>query len=273
MACTVYTSGMQERVQKILAKHGSWSRRAAEELISSGRVTVDGRVAKIGDRADPEGQDIAVDGKTLACSQEKIYYLLNKPTGVATHTTAPFRAAVRTKIDPRPIPLPKGRGNVCGDGNRRMSVADLLPPQLRGKVFPVGRLDQDSEGLLLLTNDGDLAYRLTHPRFPHEREYAVEVARPLPNSALRKLKEGIVLDGTKTKPAMVFRRGPRTFRIVLTEGRNRQIRRMCEKVGAQVVSLRRIRIATLVAADLATGRSRYLTEAERMAILRQIELY
>ena len=229
---------MQERLQKILSRYGVAARRKAEDLIRAGRVSVNGKVAVIGQKADPTVDHIEVDGKLLDPQVEKIYYLMYKLVGVETTMERGDRAML--------VP----------------SVYDLLPPPLRGKVFPVGRLDKDSEGLLLFTNDGELKYKLEHPKFDHEKEYEVEVAGEMHDGALRKLEKGVMIDGVKTKAAQVRRLGPKRFRIALTEGRNRQIRRMCQKVGSEVVGLRRVRMMTVEDRKLQAGDGRMLALEE-----------
>lgn len=239
---------MQERVQKILSARGIASRRKAEEYIEQGLVKVNSRVVGLGDKADPLTDTIEVDGQVLADRQEMLYYLMNKPKGVVTTSRLTEPGHERTQVaDP--------------------SVADVLPPNLRNKVHPVGRLDKDSEGLLLFTNDGVLAYRLTHPKFDHEKEYEVYTVPALSEGQLEKLREGITLFGTKTKPATVVRVSENVFRIALTEGRNRQIRRMVQKVGAEVVRLVRIRIMTITDRSLAAGRVRRLLPEEVKKLL------
>lgn len=243
---------MLERLQKILSARGLASRRKAEEYIKAGFVRVNGKVAELGQKADPLVDRIEVDGKVLKERQEMLYYVMQKPVGVETSN------------------VEKGRGIRGGEDKR--TVRDLLPKHLQGKIFPVGRLDKDSSGLLLFTNDGALAYRLTHPKFEHEKEYEVVVEHPMPEGALRKLEKGLLIFGMKTKRAYVQRLSGRRFRIALTEGRNRQIRRMCQKVGYSVQKLHRVRIVTLEAPDLADGDLRLLTVEEREALLRAVDL-
>jgi pseudouridine synthase len=232
---------MQQRLQKILSQAGVASRRAAETLIAEGRVTVNGAtVREMGIKADAAQDDIRVDGRRVKAAEHKRYILLNKPAGV-----------VSTRADPQ----------------RRPTVIDLLAG-VREYVYPVGRLDFDTEGLLLLTNDGDLAAMLTHPRHGVPRTYHARVAGVPDELALRRLREGIPLDGQRTLPAEVslahVARDGRHATLVLTirEGRNRQVRRMCEAVGHPVGELTRIRIGPLSDARLATGRWRDLTGAE-----------
>ena len=152
------------------------------------------------------------------------------------------------------------------------TVRDVLPPKLQGKLYPVGRLDKDSEGLLLLTNDGPLSYRLTHPKFEHEKEYEVTVKDPVAESSLEKIRRGVTLDGSKTKPATITRLAPNKIRITITEGRNRQIRRMLSKVGSEVVRLTRVRITTLTDPALKPGKLRPLTPDEKTRLLASIGL-
>jgi 23S rRNA pseudouridine2605 synthase len=226
-----------ERLQKVLAAAGFGSRRACEELIAAGLVTVDGEVAVLGRRVDPETARIEVDGVPASVRPGLVHYLLNKPAGVVT-----------TADDPQ------GRPTVVG----------LVPAAPR--VFPVGRLDADTEGLVLLTNDGDLAHRLTHPSFGVEKEYLAEVEGTPGRGALRRLREGVDLDDGRTAPARVSLVAPHAVRLVIHEGRNRQVRRMCAAVGHPVTRLVRTRIGPLADRRLAPGRWRALTAAEVQAL-------
>lgn len=237
---------MFERLQKILSARGIASRRKAEEYIAAGLVTVNGKIAKVGDKADSENDVIEVDGKVLEARQKMLYYVMHKPVGVLT--------------------------SLAEQEYSCSTVRDLLPSDLRGKICPVGRLDKDSSGLLLFTNDGVLAYRLTHPKFDHEKEYEIETERPVTPGQIRKLEEGITIAGQKTKPARVAHLAPRRFRIAITEGRYRQIRRMCQKVGCPVRTLRRVRIMTLTDMKLKPGEMRELTGSDRAALLRSVGL-
>jgi 23S rRNA pseudouridine2605 synthase len=226
-----------ERVQKVLARAGIGSRRACEDLITAGRVTVDGVVAVLGDRIDPERQHLAVDGVPVSTRTDLVYYLLNKPARVVT-----------TAADP--------------EGRR--TVVELVPPTPR--VHPVGRLDYESEGLLILTNDGDLTHLLTHPRFGVDKTYLAEVeGRPSP-AAIRLLREGVDLDDGRTAPARVRRIESHgvtsALEITIHEGRNRQVRRMCEAVGHPVVRLVRTRIGPVRERKLGPGQWRALTPRE-----------
>jgi 23S rRNA pseudouridine2605 synthase len=230
-----------ERLQKVLARAGFGSRRACEELIDAARVTVNGDVAVLGRRVDPASDRIEVDGVAVPAAPGLVYYLLNKPAGVVT-----------TAADP--------------EGRR--TVVDLVPGSPR--VFPVGRLDYATEGLLLLTNDGELAQGLAHPSRGVEKEYLAEVEGVPGRAALRRLREGVVLDDGPTAPARVSlaQRLPdgSALRIILHEGRNRQVRRMCEAVGHPVRRLVRTRIGPLADRRLAPGAWRALTPAEVRAL-------
>lgn len=248
------------RLQKILAQAGLASRRAAERLIAEGRVTVNGRIVRdMGVKADPASDDIRVDGRRVRRPEPRRYILLYKPTGVIT-----------TRFDPR----------------RRTTVMDLLGG-VRESVYPVGRLDCDSEGLLLLTNDGSLALQLTHPRHGIERTYEARVTGAPDARALARLRSGVLLGGRRTAPATVTviasdpgtrrrhtggarqesARQETVLRITIREGRNRQVRRMCAAVGHPVRSLRRVRIGPLADARLKPGEWRDLTVRERQALL------
>jgi len=252
---------MQERLQKILSARGISSRRKAEEYIEQGLVKVNGVTAKVGDKADPEKDVIAVDGTVLKARQEMLYYVMNKPVGVVTENIDRSSLQSLTKAI---------KNEQAKNESPMITVRDLLPRNLKGKIFPVGRLDKESSGLLLFTNDGVLAYRLTHPKFPHEKEYEVRVVAPIPDGALKKLAFGMMILGKKTKRATVKRLSVRSFSIAISEGRNRQIRRMCQKVGYHVQYLRRVRIATFADRSLKEGGVRQLTNAERDALLKAV---
>jgi 23S rRNA pseudouridine2605 synthase len=228
-----------DRLQKVLARAGLGSRRAAEALIAAGRVRVNGEVAHLGDRADPGTDRIEVDGVMVGVRPGLVHYLLNKPAGVVT-----------TASDPH------GRPTVVG----------LVPAEPR--VFPVGRLDAETEGLLLLTNDGELAHRLTHPSFGVEKEYLAEVDGRPTRGALRRLREGIDLEDGRTAPARASLVGDRLLRITVHEGRKRQVRRMCEAVGLPVRRLVRVRIGPITDRRLAPGEWRALRQDEVRALER-----
>lgn len=231
-----------ERLQKVLAIRGWGSRRVCEELIAAGRVTVNGEVAVLGRRVDPDVDKVEVDGVPIGTRPGLVYYLLNKPTGVVT-----------TAFDPQGRP----------------TVVDLVPNEPR--VFPVGRLDVGTEGLLLLTNDGDLAQRLTHPSHGVEKEYLAEVdGGNVAQGRVRALREGIELDDGMTAPATVSQPSPGVLRITIHEGRNRQVRRMCEAIGHPVTRLVRVRIGTLQDRTLKPGEWRTLEQAELVALVEAV---
>ncbi len=239
---------MAERLQKILSQAGVASRRAAEKLIAEGRVSVNGQtVREMGTKADLATDDIRVDGRRIKSAEKLRYILLYKPAGYVT-----------TRSDPQ----------------RRRTVIDLLQG-VREYVYPVGRLDYDTEGLLLLTNDGDLAARLTHPRHGVERTYEAKVAGMPDDEAIDQLRNGIPLDGRRTLPAdvMLLNKGRRdrsgVLRITIREGRNRQVRRMCEAVGHPVNSLTRVRIGPIADRRLKPGQWREL-RAEEVAALKHV---
>lgn len=222
-----------ERLQKVLARAGLGSRRVCEDLIADGRVTVDGTVAELGRRVDTATALVEVDGVAVGVAPGLVYYLLHKPVGVVT-----------TADDPQ------GRPTVVG----------LVPDEPR--VFPVGRLDLDTEGLLVLTNDGELTHRLTHPSFGVDKEYLAHVEGTPTRSDLRALREGVELDDGITAPAQVTQVSPGLLRIIIHEGRNRQVRRMCEAVGHPVSRLVRTRIGPLTDRKLKPGTWRELTTEE-----------
>jgi 23S rRNA pseudouridine2605 synthase/23S rRNA pseudouridine2604 synthase len=258
---------VQERIQKILSARGVCSRRKAEEYIKAGLVKVNGAVAILGTKADPETDTIEVDGKALQDRLEMLYYVMNKPVGVETTNIEGDRRDRGLQGDQGDSRHKPASATSVPSVASAPSVRDLLPAELRGKIFPVGRLDKDSSGLLLFTNDGVLAFRLTHPRFDHEKEYEVILDRPIDALACRKIEEGLFLGGNRTKPIKVTKMAPDRVRLVLTEGKNRQIRRMWQQIGYTVKQLQRVRIMTLADDALRSGASRALTEAEKMALL------
>ena len=228
---------MKERLQKILSARGVASRRKAEEMIEQGLITLNGSIAVLGDTADPEVDEILVEGKTLPSQQEFVYILLHKPRGYVT-----------TLSDE------KGRPN-----------AAQLVSDCGVRVYPVGRLDMDSEGLLLFTNDGDFANALMHPRHEVKKTYDTWVNGYVPGAEV-KLSRPIELDGYLIRPpkvTLIRAEGRKAkFRITIHEGRNRQVRRMCEAAGMTVTRLKRIREGTLSLGDLPLGKWRYLTAEE-----------
>jgi pseudouridine synthase len=236
-----------EVLQKILARAGVASRRKSEELIRAGRVAVDGKVAELGTSADASRQVITVDGKPIRAPTAHHYIVLNKPAGYLTSRSDPHHTRF---------------------------VYDLLPRGLRKLVFPVGRLDQNSEGLLLLTSDGELAHRLTHPRYAVPRVYHVSAEGPV--AGLEKLRTGAELSDGMAKPESVRLRRRRgsvvEIEIVLREGRKREVRRLCAAAGLSVRRLRRVAYGPIKLADLAVGKWRRLTENEVQALRRIVGL-
>ena len=237
------TSGERIRVQKAISQAGLMSRRAAEDLIAAGRVTVDGRRISLGDRVDPEGEQVEIDGDPIPTRPGLCAYLLYKPPGV-----------ISTADDPR----------------GRRTVVDLVPDDPR--VWPVGRLDADSEGLLILTNDGVLTHRLTHPSFEVPKTYVALVEGDVGRREVTHLTEGVTLEDGPARAVsarIVDRRGSRTqLEIVLTEGRNREVRRMCDAIGLTVIRLVRTAIGNLTDRSLRPGGWRRLEPAELAALYR-----
>jgi 23S rRNA pseudouridine2605 synthase len=221
-----------ERLQKILSRAGLASRRLAEEMIAAGRVTLNGSVATLGDKA-VDGDRIEVDAIPVVTDTSVVHYLLHKPAGV-----------VSTADDPQ----------------GRQTVVDLVANDER--VYPVGRLDYETEGLIIVTNDGDLTQRLTHPSFGVPKEYLAHVEGTPTRSALRTLREGVELDDGMTSPARVSMPQPGLLRIIIHEGRNRQVRRMCEAVGHRVKRLVRVRIGPISDPSLESGHWRELSREE-----------
>lgn len=228
-----------ERLQKVLARAGFGSRRTAEEMIAAGRVAVNGTTAELGTRVAPEVDEVAVDGVVVAVNPGFVHYLLNKPAGTVT---------------------------TVSDTHGRPTVMDLVPAE--PQVHPVGRLDMETEGLLLITNDGSLTHRLTHPSHGVEKEYLAEVRGKPSRGAIRQLREGVELDDGPTAPAKVSLLEPSMIRLVIHEGRNRQVRRMCEAVGHPVSRLVRTRIGNLRDTTLPPGEWRELTQEELRALER-----
>jgi 23S rRNA pseudouridine2605 synthase len=226
-----------ERLQKVLARVGIGSRRTSEELIAAGRVTVNGEVAVLGRRVHTETDRVEVDGVPIGVREGLVWYLLNKPRGVVT---------------------------TASDPHAKHTVMELVPSEPR--VFPVGRLDADTEGLLLLTNDGDLTHRLTHPSFGVEKEYVAEVSGTPSPADVRRLREGIELEDGTTSPAKAVLTPPNVLTITIHEGRNRQVRRMCDAVGHPVLRLVRTRIGPITDRSLKPGAWRPLTNDEVHAL-------
>lgn len=225
-------------MQKVMAQAGIGSRRACEEIIKENRVQVNGKLATLGQKVDPAKDSISVDGKPLGKEERKRYFILNKPFGYIT--------TAKDQFD-------------------RKSVLDLLPKVVE-RVYPVGRLDYDSEGLVFLTNDGDLAYQVMHPKFELPKTYLVQLDGKVTMDAVYRLRTGVVLEDGRTAPAtvQVLKSEPErsTLKLTIIEGRNRQIRRMCTSVGYNVTRLTRIAIGPLNLSGLPTGAYRSLTAKE-----------
>jgi len=240
---------MEERLQKILAQAGYGSRRSCEELIVQGRVRVNGRRAELGQKADISRDQVSVDGETIARLEKLTYIALHKPVGVVSSLAAQ------------------------GD---RQTVIDLAPAAVR--LYPVGRLDVDSEGLVLLTNDGELTNRLTHPRFGVEKEYRVQVKGAPEEERLEAWRRGIILEGRRTLPAKVARESYRRagahnatwLRVIMREGRKHEIRDLGLTLGMPVERLIRVRLGTLELGDLRAGQWRELTKTEVVALKKSV---
>ena len=223
------------RLQKYLANAGICSRRKAEEYIQQGRVKVNNKiVVELGTKVDPDKDVILFNDNKVILNQDKanIYIVLNKPLGFISS---------------------------CSHGKEKI-ILDLI--NIKDRIYPIGRLDKDSEGLILLTNDGELHNKLSHPSFDHEKEYDVTTYEIISDNALRRMEQGIYIDGEKTRQSKVKRLSKSRFRIILKQGRNRQIRKMMEKVGNRVKSLKRIRVSNIKLGNLKQGSFRYLTAKE-----------
>ncbi|AIQ50176.1 pseudouridine synthase [Paenibacillus sp. FSL R7-0331] len=223
------------RINKFISETGYCSRREADKLVESGRVTINGQTAVLGSQA-VQGDQVLIDGKALVTGSQVVYIALNKPVGITSTTEAHIQ------------------------GN----IVDFIGHQER--IFPIGRLDKDSEGLILLTNDGDIVNRILRAEGKHEKEYVVTVDRPVTTSFLTGMSSGVKILGGKTLPCEITRISEREFRIVLTEGKNRQIRRMCSAFGYEVRSLRRIRIMNIHLGVLKTGQWRDLSTQEKQEL-------
>ena len=238
----------EERIQKIIARSGLCSRREADQMIAEGRVTIDGRTAKPGDRAEPGSVHIKVDGRSLKAPEPLRYLLLYKPRGVMT---------------------------TCDDPQERKTVLDFVRPAVRERVYPVGRLDYHSEGLLVLTNDGDLAARIAHPRYGVVREYMVKIRGDLTTPEYRRLMAGTSVEGRHVKPRKAERvskkrGGPSTWwRVEVSEGRTHEVRELFFRAGHPVQRLRRSAIGPLRDETLKPGDFRTITENELKALRRQ----
>jgi 23S rRNA pseudouridine2605 synthase len=224
------------RLAKYLAHAGVASRRAAEELIAAGKVSVRGEVVTDPARDVDEGSDVSVDGRGVAPEPREVW-AVNKPAGVVSTAREP---------------------------GKRQAITELVDSERR--LYPVGRLDADSTGLILLTNDGELAHRLTHPRYGVPKTYRLRVARPPSDADLERLRRGVRLEDGPTSPAEIERRGEREIEVTIREGRKRQVRRMAEAVGNEVEGLTRIRIGSLELGDLPRGAARVLEPKEIAAL-------
>jgi len=220
------------RLQRFIALNSDYSRRKAEELIQQGRVKINNQKALIGESIDPNKDKVYVDHKIIKAIPNRITIMLNKPAGYTT-----------TKKDP----------------HAKKTVMDLVPYK---DLFPIGRLDKDTEGLLLLTNDGDLAFKLTHPKFEHEKEYFVELKSPITSEQIQKLEKGILIDNKKTMPCKITKNKLNKLNITLREGRKRQIKRMFEKLGNKVIYLYRLRIGRLKLGTLKKGSYKIINSDE-----------
>lgn len=227
----------QVRLQKYIAMNSNYSRRKAEELILLGKISVNGKIIEeMGTRVDPDKDSVEIEGKPIQKNEEKIYLMLNKPAGFVT---------------------------TRADLNAKKTVMELIKYK---NVYPVGRLDKDTEGLLLFTNDGDFAYKLTHPKFEHEKEYIVYLKKPFSPANKQLLENGIMIDFKKTAPCKIYNiqtnKNLISLSIVIHEGRKRQIRRMFEKIGNPLVFLKRVRVGKIMLGDLPQGEVRFLTADE-----------
>ncbi|MBH5320518.1 pseudouridine synthase [Paenibacillus sp. GSMTC-2017] len=220
------------RINKFISETGFCSRREADKLIDSGKVTINGIIAQLGSQAE-HGDDVRINGRRIGEHKRHVYIALNKPVGITCTTELHIK------------------GNI---------VDFIGHPE---RIFPIGRLDKDSEGLILLTNDGDVVNPILRSEGKHEKEYIVTVNKPINEVFLKGMSDGVHILGSMTLPCKVTRVAERSFRIILTEGRNRQIRRMCEALGFQVHRLKRVRIMNIHLGELQVGKWRNLTEGER----------
>ena len=228
------------RINKYISESGKTSRRGADKLIEEGRVTINGKRVSIGTQVEP-GDDVRVDGNPVRVARNNVYLALNKPVGITSTTEKSVK------------------------GN----IVDLVNHPLR--VFNIGRLDKDSEGLILLTNDGDIVNEILRSENKHEKEYIVSVDKPITPEFLNNMSEGVRILGTKTLPCKTEQLSKYDFKIILTQGLNRQIRRMCEALGYQVYRLQRIRIMNIHLGNLPPGQWRDLSKKERTALFRELD--
>ena len=232
--------GETMRINKFLSEAGITSRRGADKWIEAGRITINGELAQLGSRVS-ESDEVRADGKLISTKPKRVYLMLNKPVGITSTTERHI------------------------EGN----VVDYMNYPTR--IFHIGRLDKDSEGLLLMTNDGDIVNEILREEHGHEKEYIVTVDRPFDQQFIETMESGVPILGTMTKPCKVKRLGAKTFNITLTQGMNRQIRRMTEALGYDVVKLKRTRIVNIELGDLKYGNWRELTEQELQTLFQQLE--
>jgi len=236
---TPHPSRLTCRINKFFTQQGLCSRREADRLITEGRITINGRVAVLGDQVGP-ADVIARDGVVVPWGNAPVYLKFHKPVGITTTSESH-------------VP-----GNI---------IASIGYPE---RIFPIGRLDKDSSGLILLTNDGEIVNQILRAEHGHEKEYLVQLDRAFDQGFLDRMARGVVILGKRTRPCVVSRRGQREFRVVLTEGRNRQIRRMCQALGYRVIALHRIRIMNITIYGLPVGRWKHLSDQERTQLLAAI---
>ena len=223
------------RINKFLSDSGFCSRREADVIIENGRVTVDGTAATVGMQISAD-QEVCVDGKRLNNDHGTVLIAVNKPKGIVCTT----------------------------ESSEKDNIVNFI--NFRERIYPIGRLDKDSEGLILMTNNGDIVNRMMRSRYGHEKEYVVTVHRPVTKTFIEKMGSGVPILGTVTKRCFVERTGSRKFRIILTQGLNRQIRRMCQHLGFEVTSLKRVRILNIELGDLREGEYRYLSKEEKRTL-------
>lgn len=227
------------RLNKFISDSGKTSRRGADKLIADGRVTINGKIAKIGSQVNP-GDDVRVNGEQIRVARNHVYIALNKPVGITSTT----------------------------EKNVKGNIVDLVNHPLR--IFNIGRLDKDSEGLILLTNDGDIVNEILRSENRHEKEYIVSVDKPITPEFLKQMSEGVKILGTKTLPCKVEQLSKFDFKIILTQGLNRQIRRMCEALGYEVYRLQRIRIMNIELGNLPVGQWRDLSKKEKTRLFAEL---
>ncbi|MGD6966429.1 23S rRNA pseudouridine(2604) synthase RluF [Rossellomorea vietnamensis] len=228
------------RINKFISEAGKASRRGADRLIEEGRVTINGKKAKIGDQVEP-GDDVRVSGQQLRVARNNVYIALNKPIGITSTT----------------------------EKNVKGNIVDLVNHPLR--IFNIGRLDKDSDGLILLTNDGDIVNEILRAENEHEKEYNVSVDKPITPEFLQQMSEGVKILGTKTLPCKVEQLSKFDFKITLTQGLNRQIRRMCEALGYDVLRLQRVRIMNIHLGNLPVGQWRDLSKKEKKQLFSDLD--